>query len=382
MISGSLPASNRTERDRTRVLLVDDSAVMRSLLRMVLEPQPSIEIAGAARNGEEAFAAFDALQPDLVLLDIEMPGMNGLDVLSGLRRRNGRVPIIMCSTLTLRGARITLDALVRGATDYVAKPGAQHNLREGVETLTRELIPKILALYPPPGSRPSFPTADLQTAGRIPEIRHLSAGPALGPKLVVIGVSTGGPAALEALLPKVPASFPLPILIVQHMPRLFTGLLAERLNNLCSLRVREADEGARPEPGVVDIARGDFHLELTPDLRLHLSQDPPENFCRPSVDVLFRTAARGCAGHLLGIILTGMGSDGLAGCRAIRSAGGQVFAQDSATSVIWGMPGAVVNAGLAHKILALDSLPGEMLRAVTPSATRPAAVPKAEALPR
>lgn len=366
-------------RGRTRVLLVDDSAVMRSLLRMVLEPQPSIEIAGAATNGQEAFAAFDALHPDLVLLDIEMPGMNGLDVLSGLRRRNRRVPIIMCSTLTMRGARITLDALARGATDYVAKPGAQHNLREGVETLTRELIPKILALFPPTDPRPAAPPPDPRFTARAPEVRLLPAGPVLRPRIVVIGVSTGGPAALEALLPKIPASFALPILIVQHMPRLFTGLLAERLDHLCSLHVREADEGVRPEPGVVDIARGDFHLELTPDLRLRLNQNPPENFCRPAVDVLFRTAAQACAGHLLGVILTGMGSDGLAGSRAIRSAGGQIFAQDSATSVIWGMPGSVVNAGLANKVLALDVLPGEILRCVTSSA--PAAA-KAEALAR
>ncbi|MGB7134901.1 MAG: chemotaxis-specific protein-glutamate methyltransferase CheB [Acidobacteriaceae bacterium] len=323
---------------RTRVLLVDDSAVMRSLLRMVLESEASLQIAGTASNGTEAFAAFDTLHPDIVLLDIEMPGMNGLEVLSGLRRRDRRVPIIMCSTLTLRGARITIEALVRGATDYVAKPGAQRSLREGVETLTRELLPKIRALFPPVEARPAAP-GSAPPAARFPEPRLAAAGAVLRPKMVVIGVSTGGPAALEALLPRIPASFPLPILIVQHMPRVFTSLLAERLDNLCALRVREADDGFRPEAGVVDIARGDFHLELTPDLRLRLNQNPLENFCRPSVDVLFRTAAQAMAGHLLGVILTGMGSDGLAGSRAIRSAGGQIFAQDAASSVIWGMPG-------------------------------------------
>jgi two-component system chemotaxis response regulator CheB len=355
---------------KVRVLLVDDSAVMRSLLRMVLEPQRSIEIAGTSSNGQEALAAFENLHPDLVLLDIEMPGMNGLEVLSSIRSRNRRVPVIMCSTLTSRGARITIEALARGATDYVCKPGAQNGVRQGVETLTRELLPKILALFPAE-PRPG-------AAAPVPEPRPaLPASSSLPPRLVVIGVSTGGPAALEALLPKIPAAFPLPILIVQHMPRLFTGLLAERLNGLCPLRVREAASDTRPEAGVIDIARGDFHLELTRDMRLRLNQNEPENFCRPSVDVLFRSAALACSGRLLGIILTGMGSDGLAGCRAIRSAGGAVLAQDSATSVIWGMPGAVVHAGLANKVLALEAIPAEILRCTAPPAPH---APRPEAI--
>ncbi len=314
MTQTSDPASPR----KVRILLVDDSAVMRSLLRMVLEPQPSIEIVAAASSGEAGLAAFASLHPDLVLLDIEMPGMNGLEVLSTIRRSDRRVPVIMCSTLTSRGARITIEALTRGATDYVAKPGAQNGIREGVETLTRDLLPKILALFPSK-ARPS-------AAIPSPEPRlTLPPAASLPPKMVVIGTSTGGPAALELVLPKIPAGFPLPILIVQHMPRLFTGLLAERLNSLCPLHVREAAPDNRAEPGVIDIARGDWHLELTRDMRLRLNQNPPENFCRPSVDVLFRTAAQVCAGRLLGVVLTGMGSDGLAGSRAIRSAGGCVL---------------------------------------------------------
>jgi len=357
---------------RIRVLLADDSAVMRSLLRMVLEPQSSIEIVAAVANGQEALAGFERLHPDLVLLDIEMPGMNGLEALSGIRRLDRRVPIIMCSTLTSRGARITLEALTRGATDYVTKPGAQQGIRQGVETLTQDLLPKILALFPP------SPAATPTTASVEPRLAPAPSRP-LAPKVVVIGVSTGGPAALEAMLPRIPAGFPLPILIVQHMPRLFTALLAERLNHLCPLRVREAENGMRPEAGVIDIARGDWHLELNRDLTLRLHQNAPENFCRPSVDVLFRTAALACSGRLLGIVLTGMGSDGLAGSRAIRAAGGAVWAQDSATSVIWGMPGAVANAGLATKILALDAIPGELLRLV---AAAPAAATHAEAAAR
>jgi len=347
-----------------RVLLVDDSAVMRSLLRMVLDPQPSIEIVASAASGQEALAAFDRLHPSLVLLDIEMPGVNGLEVLSSIRSRDRRVPVIMCSTLTWRGARITIEALARGATDYVTKPAAQNNAAQGIKTLGSELIPKILALFPP------------QTAPSLPPAAPLSPPPSLSlpPKLIVVGVSTGGPAALETLLPQFPASFPLPILIVQHMPQLFTGLLAERLNSLCALRVREAVPDTRPEPGVVDIARGDWHLEMGRDMHLRLNQDPPENFCRPSVDVLFRSAASACSGRLLGVILTGMGSDGLAGSRAIRSAGGAIIAQDSATSVIWGMPGAVANAGLANKILPLDAIPGEILRVAAATTPRPEAL--------
>jgi two-component system chemotaxis response regulator CheB len=342
---------------RVRVLHIDDSAVMRSLLRMVLAPEPGIEIAATASSGQEGLAAFDRIHPDLVLLDIEMPGMNGLEVLSAIRRSDRRVPVIMCSTLTSRGARITIVALSLGATDYVTKPGAQSGVGEGIETLSRDLLPKIFALFPPE-SRPAAPATPESRPALPPPSSH-------PPRIVVIGVSTGGPAALEVLLPKIPAGFPLPILIVQHMPRLFTSLLAERLNGLCPLRVREAEPDNSAQPGVIDIARGDFHLELTREFRLRLNQNPPENFCRPSVDVLFRSAAAACFGRVLGLILTGMGSDGLQGCRAIRSGGGIILAQDAPTSVVWGMPGAVAQAGLANRILPLDAMAAEILRLTT-----------------
>ena len=354
-------------RRRIRVLAVDDSAVMRGILRMVFDRSPGIEVVATAANGADGLADFDRLQPDLVLLDIEMPQMNGLDALSAIRRRNRRVPVIMCSTLTHRGAHITLDALSRGATDYVTKPVAQSGVRAGVETLARELLPRIFALF----ANPPAAVAASPAASPIP----LSV--AASPRVVVIGVSTGGPAALEKLLPALPESFPLPILIVQHMPQLFTRLLAERLNSLCSLRVREAVEDERVEPGTAIIARGDWHMELTRDFRLSLNQNALENFCRPSVDPLFRSAAQAAPGRVLGVVLTGMGSDGLAGARAIRASGGSVLVQDASTSVIWGMPGAVAGAGLANRTLPLDALANEILRYAQISS--PAAKP-AEAL--
>jgi two-component system, chemotaxis family, protein-glutamate methylesterase/glutaminase len=346
-----------------RLLAVDDSAVMRGILRMVFDRSPGIEVVATASNGADGLADFDRLHPDLVLLDIEMPEMNGLDALSAIRRRDRHVPVIMCSTLTSRGAQITLDALSRGATDYVTKPTAQKGVGEGVETLARELVPKILALFVQPPAVIAQP--------RTPPVLSPSTGAA--PRVVVIGVSTGGPAALEKLLPALPGSFPLPVLIVQHMPALFTRMLAERLNSLCALSVREATEGAGAETGTVTIARGDWHMELERDLRLSLNQKPLENFCRPSADVLFRSAAQATSGRVLGVILTGMGSDGLAGCRAIRAAGGTVLAQDAASSVIWGMPGAVAGAGLANRILPLDAMPGEIERCARVAA--PAAKP-------
>lgn len=358
------PGGNIASR-KLRILIADDSAVMRSLLRMTLEPHPRIEIAAAVADGDEAVAAFDRIHPDLVLLDIDMPRMDGLEALSALRRRDARVPVIMCSTLTRRGARITIEALARGATDYVSKPSAQQNIREGVATLSRDLLPRILAFCAAPP-----PVSDSAPATLASPHAH-AASCVLPPRLIVLGVSTGGPAALDALLPHLPASFPLPILIVQHMPQLFTGLLAERLDSLCSVRVREAAAGVRPERGVVYVARGDWHLELGRDFRLGLNQNPPEHFCRPSVDVLFRSAALACAGRLLAVVLTGMGSDGLAGCQAVRAAGGAVYVQDAATSLIWGMPGAVANAGLADKILPLSEMAGAMIRFAAGSRTAP-----------
>jgi two-component system chemotaxis response regulator CheB len=354
--------------DRTRIFIVDDSAVMRSLLRSVISSEPSLEVAGTAIDGMTALAGIEDVRPDMVLLDVEMPVMDGLLTLRNLRERGHKMPVIMCSSLTQRGARVTIEALALGASDYLAKPIGQTSPTAAIQALAQELLPKIQALASAQPRR-RFPST-LATA--LPEFfpvppRGLEASPS-GPSVVVIGVSTGGPAALDVLLPNLPARFRLPVLVVQHMPELFTGLLAERLASRCPLRVREAADGDAVRPGNIYIARGDWHLELLPAAHsnhpstLHLTQNEPENHCRPAVDVLFRTAALAYGSHVLAVVLTGMGSDGLAGARTVRCRGGTVLAQDQGTSAVWGMPGAVTRAGLANRVLPIQKIAGEIVR--------------------
>jgi two-component system, chemotaxis family, protein-glutamate methylesterase/glutaminase len=370
---------------RTRILVVDDSAVMRSLLRSVVSSDPGLEVAGTAADGSTALNSLAVNPPDLILLDVEMPVMDGLVTLKELRRRGHKMPVIMCSSLTQRGARVTIEALAGGASDYVAKPSGQAGRESAQRALAQELIPKIHALTRPaqsqgadrfgsmapgrsnsvfPGvGRPSsiLPPAALTSVGRPQPISSM-------PSVVAIGVSTGGPAALDVVLPALPGNFPLPVLIVQHMPELFTQLFAERLNGRCRLRVCEASESELIKAGTIYIARGNWHMEAMPATGVsgaptaHLSQGPLENHCRPAVDVLFRSVARVYGAGVLAVVLTGMGSDGLLGCRVVREQGGAVLAQDEATSTIWGMPGAVATAGLAQRVLPLEAIAPEILR--------------------
>jgi two-component system chemotaxis response regulator CheB len=365
---------------RTRILIVDDSAVMRSLLRSVVCADADLEVAGTAADGESALGTLATVRPDLILLDVEMPVMDGLVTLKLLRARGNKMPVIMCSSLTQRGAKVTIEALASGASDYVTKPAGQSGREAATRALSQELLPKIHALTSqlqpqalPQPVFPGLPGAGGRGVARWP--LPLPAQPAFKPQpvtsvplVLVIGVSTGGPAALDILLPALPASFPLPVAIVQHMPELFTKVFAERLDGRCGLRVREAAEGDPMRPGTVYIARGNWHMEVLAAARagqpatLHLNQGSPENHCRPAVDVLFRTAAAVYGSGVLAVELTGMGSDGLAGCRLIREQGGTVLAQDQATSTVWGMPGAVTNAGLAHNVLPLNAIAPEILR--------------------
>jgi two-component system chemotaxis response regulator CheB len=354
---------------RTRILIVDDSAVMRSLLRSVVSTDAGMEVAGTAADGASALSCLETLHPDLILLDVEMPVMDGVATLKELRRREHRMPVIMCSSLTQRGAAVTIEALAEGASDYVAKPAGQPSREAAVRALAENLLPKIHAL-----TRQGPLPPDSSGSGRSPLMFPLALPPLLMaqpvlsvPQVLAIGVSTGGPAALDVLLPALPANFPLPVLIVQHMPELFTGLFAERMNGRCKLRACEASDGAPVCAGTIYIARGNWHMEVLAGAlpgsqrRLRMSQAPVENQCRPSVDVLFRSAARVYGPGVLAVVLTGMGSDGMNGCRAVRGRGGCVLAQDQATSTVWGMPGAVVRAGLAHKVLPLGGLVPEIL---------------------
>lgn len=352
---------------KKRVLLVDDAVVVRKALSLAISQDPDLEVAATAVNGRVALAKFPALKPDIVLLDFEMPEMDGLETVRELRKIDPYVPIIMFSSLTERGAKVTLEALALGATDYATKP-SNVDMEATLDAISKELIPKIRALchlsdkgsISPPAARLNLPALPLTQ----PRPRSQSAPP----QVVAIGVSTGGPDALARLLPSLPASFPLPIIIAQHMPPIFTSLLASRLSAKSALPVRECVSGEPLTPGSVVIAPGDFHMVVSqqdggPVLKTH--HGPKENFCRPSVDVLFHSVAKLFGARTLAIVLTGMGQDGLKGCEALHTLGARIYVQDEASSVVWGMPGFVARGGLADKVLPLDQIGAEIVRAAT-----------------
>ena len=357
-----------------QIMIVDDSVVVRKVLTEVLSSDPDLKIAGWASNGRLALSKLQTLRPDIILLDVEMPEMNGLETIPGIRKILPHTPIVMFSTLTEQAAEATLDALALGASDYLAKPSNQ-NMAATSEAIRRDLIPKIKGLCRFPALAPA---AAPEKAPRIapiprPEIHFHAPSSHWSPlKLIAIGVSTGGPDALAKLLPAFPANFPLPVVIAQHMPPIFTELLARRLSTKCTLPVREGHQGGLLTPGCIWIAPGDFHMVVEQEhqnyiLRTH--QGPRENFCRPSVDVLFRSVAKVFGATALGVILTGMGQDGFRGCEALCARGASVIVQDEATSVVWGMPGFVARAGLAEKILPLDQIGGEIFRRVAAQTT-------------
>jgi len=353
---------------KIRVLVVDDSVVMRRLISEVIQRDAGMEVVGTAPNGRIALQKITQVNPDAITMDVEMPEMDGVQALRELRRTHPKLPVIMFSTLTQRGAAATLDALAAGASDYVTKPMDVLNLDESVGRLQEELLPRIRVhcsrfmpeLAPPmpvpvQGSKPPFVAASSTVAS----------GPV---DLVCIGSSTGGPMALEAVFARLTQPLGIPVVVVQHMPPMFTQMLAQRLNQLSiPLRTHEAAHNMPVQPGHAYIAPGGMHLtvvrESTGNFVCKTNNNPPENSCRPAVDVLFRSAAATNA-HLLGVVLTGMGQDGLRGCSLIREKHGQVVVQDQATSVVWGMPGAVATAKLAHAILPIEEIAGEITRRV------------------
>jgi two-component system chemotaxis response regulator CheB len=355
---------------KIRVLIVDDAVVVRRMVGDVLAADPDIEVAGAAATGRIALAKIPQVNPDVITLDVEMPDMDGLQTLAQIRKTHPKLPVIMFSTLTERGASATLDALSLGATDYVTKPANVGSVAAALQRIREQLIPKI-KLWSGRHAAPPLAAAVARPGPPGPARRT---GPVSAVEVVVIGVSTGGPNALAELLPALPADLSVPVLVVQHMPPVFTQLLAKRLDTACKVRVHEASAAAVSTPGTVWIAPGDFHMTVTRTPvgpRLLLNQGPPENSCRPAADVLFRSAASAYGAGVLAVVLTGMGQDGLRGCEAVAEAGGQVLAQDEATSVVWGMPGFVARAGLADRVLPLPVIAHEVVRRV--HATRPRA---------
>jgi two-component system, chemotaxis family, protein-glutamate methylesterase/glutaminase len=359
---------------KIRVLVVDDSVVIRRLVSDVLAADPAIEVAGTAANGRIALEKIKQLTPDLVTLDVEMPEMDGVQALKELRKFNQRLPVIMFSTLTERGAIITMDALAAGASDYVTKPSNVCSTTAAMARVREELIPKVKALcgYRNPARAQ---VASQEVLAARPKIVSLGAAVHSHQRIEIlaIGVSTGGPNALAEVIRGIPADFPVPIVIVQHMPPVFTRLLAERLSAKAVIPISEAVAGTELMAGVAWIAPGDFHMVLEKSAggaRIKLNQEQPENSCRPAVDPLFRSVAKIYRGASLGLILTGMGQDGLRGCQAISETGGQVLVQDEASSVVWGMPGFVARAGLAEKVLPLSQIAGEIVHRASEGRSR------------
>ena len=350
--------------DKIRVLIVDDSAVIRRLLSDLLKEDPQLEVVGMAGNGEQAIPKVQQLHPDIITLDMEMPVMDGIETLKALRKTHPKLPIIMFSTLTERGSSATMDALSLGASDYVTKPANVGSVIEGMGRIREELIPKIKALCGRKISPALAPLQQPRVESRFPRLTRASSA-AGGIDILAIGVSTGGPNALAELMPALGKNFPVPVVIVQHMPPLFTRLLAERLGAISGFKCQEGAAGQVLRPGQLWVAPGGFHMEterVRDGVILHLHEERPENSCRPAVDVLFRSVAKSYGSKVLSVVLTGMGQDGLKGCEAIAAAGGQVLVQDEASSVVWGMPGAVSAAGLADKVLPIKELGPEILR--------------------
>ncbi|MEM6682088.1 MAG: chemotaxis response regulator protein-glutamate methylesterase [Pseudomonadota bacterium] len=365
------------------VLIVDDSAVIRGMIRRWLETDPSISVVGSAANGEVAVREAKRLRPDVILLDIEMPVMDGLTALPLLKKALPKSHVVMASTLTTRNADISLQAMRLGASDYIPKPESRTELSGG-ETFKNAVVAKVIALGTAKRQRDGQPLPSGEgRAGEITErvmgdvtakpadkpAKVVSAAPrrtpGLSPQVLAIGSSTGGPQALFKFFEGLEGKLNLPVLITQHMPETFTAILASHLAKLCGGKCKEAKHGELLRSGHVYVAPGGKHMVVAGrpgNATIELNDEPEENFCRPAVDPLYRAVARTFGGRALALVFTGMGADGCKGAQDIRDAGGQVFVQDEATSTVWGMPGAIAKAGLADKILPLDQMADAVLR--------------------
>ena len=340
--------------NKVRVLVVDDSALMRKLIPQMLEADHSIEVVGTAMDGSFCLKKIEELKPHVVTLDLQMPGMNGIDTLKEIMRRHP-LPVIVVSSHSIEGASITFKALGLGAFDFVTKP---QDATAHMADATRQLIAKIKAAADCKVVRPSLLGAPAR-----PE--KIAAGKFASPptKTVAIGISTGGPQALEFLLAQLPADFPGTILVVQHMPEGFTEMFARRLDELCALRVKEAQSGDVLQAGRVLICPGSRHMAIKRlpmgDIVV-LNDDPPVNGHRPSVDVLFRSVAQESGRQAVAVLMTGMGDDGAQGLGAVKKAGGMTMAQSEESCVVFGMPKAAIERGYATRVVALDVLPSTL----------------------
>ncbi|MFM7056406.1 MAG: chemotaxis response regulator protein-glutamate methylesterase [Planctomycetota bacterium] len=328
-----------------QVLIVDDSALFRTLLQNVIRELPDVAVCGSVSTGEQALEAIARLAPDAVTLDVEMPGLSGIDVLRELRRRRTPCRVIMVSRLTTAGAQITTDALLEGAFDFILKPSG-NPLQQNRQILSESLASQFAAI------RQMLPGEASEHVAETPTDRgSRSQTGELPPQVIVIGCSTGGPDALARFIPDLPADWKIPILIVQHMPAGFTQSLAQRLNEASEVTVCEAADGDLLCPGTIYIAKGGSQLQLVGQapgrVFLRLTDDPPEHFCRPAADYTLRSAAALFGNRTLALILTGMGQDGAAGCKAVHEAGGRVFVQHPDGCTVYGMPRAALRTGTA-----------------------------------
>jgi len=334
------------------LLIIDDSVVMRMALRRMVEGDPQIEVVDMAVNGRDGVEKVRALRPDVVTLDVEMPVLNGLEALKVIMAE-APTPVIMVSSLTTSGAEATLEALATGAVDFLPKPAGQNPV--GLHSLREELLAKIRAAA---GARLVAPA---QETGPPKPVQCAPAGARSGEKAIVIGTSTGGPRALQTLVPMLPQNLPAGVLIVQHMPGGFTGQLAQRLDRMSEVTVREGEEGMAIEPGHVLIAPGGVHMVARDRQQVGLETHPEDMPHRPAVDVLCSSVAAAFGPDGVGVILTGMGDDGKKGLGEMKSRGAPIVAQDEATCTIYGMPRVVVEAGLADRVCPLQEIPRAIL---------------------
>lgn len=344
-----------------RIVVVDDSALYRQLIRNVLREVPGVDVVGMARDGQELLDQIDNLAPDLLTLDVRMPGLDGIAVLRELKKRRSRAKAIMVSGLTASGAQVTTDALMEGAFDFILKPGGP-DAAANRQLLLESLREKIEAFR---DSQPG--RAPLRSLPAAPGPARPSLRPATGCEAVVIGTSTGGPVALRQVLTSLPEGLSVPVLIVQHMPAQYTHSLAQRLNEVSPLEVVEACDAMTLEPGWAFLAPGGRQMKVVQRgsrRKIQITDDPAENSCRPSADYLFRSAAEVFGGRVVAVVMTGMGRDGMEGCRALKQRGAPIIAQHPDGCVVYGMPKAVIDEGLADRIVPLAEIAETVLEQI------------------